>query len=284
MILTRAALAIVLGIFCGRSHAADWISAQTVGILVSQSRELARLRAAYVRKPAGEELLTRADAAFHAGHYWEMRRLIIKVVDLDPQDDATLGTLAYMISMYRSDGDTADGKENVRYAVSDFADLGGLTHKDLLQVVMDPTEDRFAKARAVLDWGEHFNRANPDFYLEYAEYIGYGAGSYHKAHANNDRAFEEFRAGVDAYQKALNLIGARPSRQARKPEMMLVRDQANLCLRLIELMPERGAPYRALAARNYRRILASPLAGDSLKESARRHLTELGEPAPALSR
>ncbi|MEK7234135.1 MAG: hypothetical protein AAB268_09995 [Elusimicrobiota bacterium] len=58
MIITHAALSFVLGLFCGRSRAADWISTQNTEIAASQSRELAHWLAAYARKHVPSEKLT----------------------------------------------------------------------------------------------------------------------------------------------------------------------------------------------------------------------------------
>ncbi|MBI3288507.1 MAG: hypothetical protein HYZ74_03200 [Elusimicrobia bacterium] len=275
--MVNSILITVLLASCGRASAAEWmIPSATWEPLRLQQAQLAAYRAAREKGQTADQLLTRADEAFHQGHYWEMRRLYFKVADMEPDNPWVTGTLAYMVPLFRSERDATEGKDNVRYAAADFADLGGLKHKELLTIAADPTEDRFAKARSIFAWAETFSREDPDFYLEYAEYLGYGAGSYHRIH-KDPRALEEYRAALQQYARTLSLIAASPRRKTRKPEAQILRDQGNTCMRLMKMIPAESPLFRTIAVKSYRRILAMADADAAFKDSARRHLTELGE-------
>lgn len=275
--LRYAPLAVLLAFAAAAVRAADWTPQGTADALTAPRLDLARFQAERAPADTLDQLSDRADAAYHAGHWWEMRRLMFKIVDLDPTDYSTLGTLALVTSLYRSETDAENGKDNVVYAASDFDDLGGLASAPLLRIAEDPNPDRFAKSRAIFAWGEAFNRDNPDFYIEYAQYVGYRAGDYHRIHKDYSRAVEEIRAGVQAYSTAFRLASARSSGRIAPLHLL---SQGNLCLRLTKLVPDQSAADRALAISDYRLILADPQANDGFKTSARRHLAELGEPVP----
>ena len=261
------------------------------------SLKAAGISSLFARQPSLDDLWLRADQAYHAGHYWEIRRIYFKIVDLDPTDINGVNGLAYSLAMMKhSDADAAIGKDLVvTFAESDFQDLGGIKNKALLAIATDKTLDGFAKGRAVYDWAEPKNADDPEFFVENGIHLAIEQGNYLILN-KLPGGLELTHQGCDKFGIAADLWRGRsdPGSKALLARVLLIR--GNLLMSLVRKGwdPAGAAADQAQAVKDYREILtlpdvpqnvnvtilgneaaAAPIMAHS-KSSAQKHLKEIG--------
>lgn len=224
-----------------------------------------------------DDLWKQADVAFHAGHYWDLRRIYFKIVDLDPTDLNGLDDLAFSLAMLKhSDADAQIGKDLVVvFQPSDFDDLGGLSNPGLLAIATDASSDGFAKGRAVYAWDQARMVGDWEFFNEYALHLALEQGHYLLVHklagglALVRQGFQQFDA-ADALLRGSSESGA----PALLGQTLLT--QADLHMTLVRKgWSDSPADDQAQAVRQYQDILALP------EVPADATVTTLGNARPA---
>jgi hypothetical protein len=299
-----AAAAMMIAAACGAQAAAfddsSWARAipgieglrQAAGALPSPASASVRVQG---ESPDGDELSERIETEFHAGHYWEVRRLSFKLAELEPLNIMAVGDLAFSLAMMtHSDVDRQNGKDNVLFRAEDFQDLGGLQDASLLAIATNDALDGFAKGRAVFQWDQPKQAGNPEFFTEYGLHLALEQGGYFISNKDVARGLALCRDGAEKFAAAAALLRAQPDAGSKALLSRVLLIRGNLFLSMARSEPAASDADKALAARDYHEILSLPdvpadvfvtILGNRTaaapimahgKSSALRHLKEIG--------